>query len=189
VAADGDTGRRASFSDRNASVVISAPGVNVVGAGPGGEYLIASGTSPAAAFVSGVVALIRSKYPQLAPALVTQALVSSARHRPAAGYSPATGFGEVDAVAALTAAGRLAAQRPEAGLSASAHFGSGGPGGPGGSGPPGPIQVVHRSYPKIVALGALAGLAALGFLLALTLLVMRMLRRRARRAPEPVAET
>jgi type VII secretion-associated serine protease mycosin len=175
VAAVGATGRRASFSDRNASVVISAPGVNVVGAGPGGEYLIASGTSPAAAFVSGVVALIRSKYPQLVPALVTQALVSSARHRPAAGYSPGTGFGEVDAVAALSAAGRLAAQRPGAGLSTSAHF---------GSGPLGPIQVVHRSYRKIVALGILAGVAALGFLLALALLVAQVLRGRARRAPE-----
>jgi subtilisin family serine protease len=180
VAAVGDTGQRASFSDRNASVVISAPGVNVVGAGPGGEYLIASGTSPAAAFVSGVVALIRSKYPQLAPALVTQALVSSARHRPPAGYSPSTGFGEVDAGAALAAAGRLAAQRPGAGLSASARF---------GSGAPGPIQVVHRSYRKIVALGVLAGVAALGFLLVLTLLVMQLLRGRSRRATEPVTET
>jgi subtilisin family serine protease len=122
-----------------------------------------------------VVALIRSKYPQLAPALVTQALVSSARHRPAAGYSPGVGFGEVDAAAALAAAGRLAAQRPEAGLSASAHF---------GPGPPGPIQVVHRSYPKIVALGVLAGVAALGFLLALTLLVMQVRHGRAQRTPE-----
>jgi subtilisin family serine protease len=175
VAAVGATGRRASFSDRNASVVISAPGVNIVGAGPGGEYLIASGTSPAAAFVSGVAALIRSKYPQLAPALVTQALVSSARHRPAGGYNPGIGFGEVDAVAALSAAGRLAAQRPAAGLSASAQF---------GPGPPGPIQVVHRSHRKILALGVLAGVAALGFLLALALLVAQVLRGRARRAAE-----
>jgi subtilisin family serine protease len=181
VAAVGTSGQRASFSDRNASVVISAPGVNVVGAGPGGEYLIASGTSPAAALVSGVAALIRSKYPHLAPALVTQALVSSARHRPAAGYSPGTGFGEVDAVAALAAAARLAAQRPQAGLSGSANF---------GPGPPGPIQVVHRSYRKIVALGVLAGLAALGFLIALTLLVMQVRRgRRGRPAPEPAAGT
>jgi type VII secretion-associated serine protease mycosin len=180
VAAAGATGGRASFSDRNASVVISAPGVNVVGAGPGGEYLIATGTSPAAAFVSGVVALIRSKYPRLAPALVTQALVSSARHRPTAGYSPSTGFGEVDAVAALAAARRLATRRPETGLSASARF---------GPGPAGPIQVVHRSYRKILALGVLAGVAALGFLLALTLLVMQLVRGRARRASEPVTET
>src|SRR5215472_18942643 len=71
VAAVGARGRRAPFSDRNASVVISAPGVNILGAGPRGEYLTGSGTSPAAAFVAGVAALIRSKCPRLTPALVT----------------------------------------------------------------------------------------------------------------------
>jgi type VII secretion-associated serine protease mycosin len=166
VAAVGATGRRAGFSDRNASVVISAPGVNILGAGPGGEYLTGSGTSPAAAFVAGVAALIRSKYPRLTPALVTQALVSSARHRPRGGYSPGTGFGEVDAAAALSAAGRLAGQPAAAGLSASAHF---------GAGPvPGPVQVVHRSRVKIVTLIALAAAAAGGFLLSLALLLAQL---------------
>ena len=70
VAAAGANGRRAFFSDRNASVVISAPGVNVVGAGPGGSYLEGSGTSPASAFVAGVAALIRSRYPRLSPVQV-----------------------------------------------------------------------------------------------------------------------
>jgi type VII secretion-associated serine protease mycosin len=171
VAAVGATGVRATFSDRNASVVISAPGVNVVGAGPGGEYLSADGTSPASAFVAGVAALIRSKYPGLSPALVTQALIGSARHRPPGGYSPSTGFGEVDAVAALAAAGRLASQRAAAGLAASAHFGA----------PPGPIQVVHRDHTKIVAFGTVALVAALGFLLALVLLVLQLRRGRADR--------
>jgi type VII secretion-associated serine protease mycosin len=175
VAAVGATGVRASFSDRNASVVISAPGVNVVGAGPGGEYLTGDGTSPASAFVAGVAALIRSKYPGLSPALVTQALVGSAQHRPARGYSLGTGFGEVDAVAALAAAGRLARERVVAGLAASAHF---------GGRPPGPIQVVHRDYTKIVALGVVALAAALGFLLALVLLVLQLRRGRARRGAE-----
>jgi type VII secretion-associated serine protease mycosin len=173
VAAVGATGRRAAFSDRNASVVISSPGVNIVGAGPGGEYLMASGTSPAAAFVAGVAALIRSKYPRLTPAQVSQALVSSARHRPRGGYSPGTGFGEVDAVTALSAAGRLAAEPAAAGLSASAHFGV-------GSGP-GPVQVVHRSRAKIVTLTAAAAAAAGGFLLALTLLLAQLRRSRSRR--------
>jgi subtilisin family serine protease len=180
VAAVGASGARASFSDRNASVVIAAPGVNVVGAGPDGEYLTGDGTSPASAFVAGVAALIRSKYPALSPALVTQALVGSTQHRPAGGYSPGTGFGEVDAAAALAAAGRLAGQRAAAGLAASAHFG----GGP----LPGPIQVVHRDHAKIAALGAVALVAALGFLLALMLLVLMVLRLmrgqgRAGRAP------
>jgi subtilisin family serine protease len=173
VAAVGATGRRAAFSDRNASVLVSAPGVNVVGAGPGGEYLTGSGTSPAAAFVAGVAALIRSKYPRLTPALVAQALVSSARHRPRGGYSPGTGFGEVDAVAALSAAGRLAGEPAAAGLSASAHFAAGSV--------PGPVQVVHRSRAKIVTLTAAAAAAAGGFLLALTLLLAQLRRSRSRR--------
>jgi subtilisin family serine protease len=173
VAAVSATGRRAAFSDRNASVLISAPGVDILGAGPGGEYLTGSGTSPAAAFVAGVAALIRSKYPRLTPALVTEALISSARHRPGGGYSPGTGFGEVDAPAALSAAGRLAGQPAAAGLSASAHF---------GVGPvPGPVQVVHRSRAKIVTLTALAAAAAGGFLLSLALLAAQLRRGRSGR--------
>ena len=112
VAAAGANGRRAFFSDRNASVVLSAPGVNVVGAGPGGSYLEGSGTSPASAFVAGVAALIRSRYPRLSPVQVEQAVISSAADRPAGGYSPGVGFGEVNAPAALSAAARLAATAP-----------------------------------------------------------------------------
>ena len=137
-------GVRAAFSDRNSSVVLSAPGVEVLGAGPGGTYLQASGTSPAAAFVTGVAALIRSAYPRLSPAQVEQAMISSAAHRPAAGYSPATGFGEVNAAAALRAAGLLSRASPEAGLAAGRHF---------GGAAPGPIQVTHRDEARIAALG------------------------------------
>jgi subtilisin family serine protease len=151
-------------------VVISAPGVNVVGAGPGGTYLQASGTSPASAIVAGAAALIRSRYPRLSPALVGQALISSARKRPRAGYSPAVGFGEVDAAAALAAAGRLAAERPAAGVPADGHF---------GKAAPGPIQVVHRDTAAIAGYGAAGILAALGFLALLALLVIRVLRLRA----------
>ena len=182
VAAVGSTGSRAAFSDDNASVVISAPGVGVVGAGPGpgGQYLTGNGTSPAAAFVSGVAALIRSRYPRLAPAQVTQALVSSAQHRPAGGYSPGVGFGEVNAAAALAAAGKLTRLQAMPGLSASAHF---------GTGPlPGPVQVVHRSYAAIAALAALAGAAAAGFVLAVAQVLRRRRGRRAQHGPDPAPE-
>ena len=153
-------GTRASFSERNSSVVISAPGVNIVGAGPGLTYLQGDGTSPATAFVAGVAALIRSKYPALSPAQVEQALVTSTRRRPSAGWNAATGFGELDAVAAVQAAGRLAAARPVPGLAASGHF---------GGGPAGPIQVVHRAATRIEVLGGLGAAGALGFLVALVL--------------------
>jgi type VII secretion-associated serine protease mycosin len=180
VAAVNRAGRRAFFSDRNSSVLLSAPGIGIIGAGPGGTYLQASGTSPASAFVAGVAALIRSAYPRLSPAQVAQALISSARHRPAAGYSPATGFGEVDAVGALRAAGRLAAARSAAGLAARNHF---------GGAPPGPVQVTHHDAARMVVLGgaAVAGLA--GFLAALVLLIVlarRAVRDRRRSASGPV---
>jgi subtilisin family serine protease len=168
VAAVNDSGVRAPFSDRNSSVVLSAPGVNVIGAGPGGTYLQASGTSPASAFVAGVAILIRSAYPGLSPAQVEQAMISSAVRRPAAGYSPATGFGEVDAAAALRAAGRLARDKPAAGLAAGRHF---------GGARPGPIQVTHRDEARIAALGGIGAAGAAGFLASLAVLATLTIRR------------
>jgi type VII secretion-associated serine protease mycosin len=175
VAAVDQAGQRASFSDQNSSVELSAPGVSIIGAGPGGDYLQASGTSPASAFVAGVAALIRSAYPRLSPAQVAQALISSARRRPAGGYSPSTGFGEVDAVAALHAAGRLAAARPAAGLAARGHFATA----------PGPVQVTHRDPARIAVLAGVAAAGAAGMiiaLVALTLLTARTARDRRRLA-------
>ncbi|HEV2373318.1 MAG TPA: S8 family serine peptidase [Streptosporangiaceae bacterium] len=170
VAALTPHGARASFSEQNASVLVAAPGVGIVGAGPNGSYLRADGTSPASAFVAGVAALIRSVDPRLSPALVTQAIITSTRHHPPRGYSPATGFGEVDAVAALRAAAVLAATRPVAGLTMAAHF---------GAGPPGPIQVVHRDASQIAAYTGVAVGGGLGFVACLVALVR--LGRRGRR--------
>jgi type VII secretion-associated serine protease mycosin len=170
--------QRAPFSDRNASVVLCAPGVDVVGAAPGGGYQAVNGTSPASAFVAGVAALIRSRYPRLGPALVRQALISSARYRPAGGYSPGVGFGEVDAAAALRAAARLAAQRPARGLApAAARFGSGPS--------PGPIRVTRLDSSRIAVHQRLAAAGAAGFLialLALAVVIGRGIRRPARMA-------
>jgi subtilisin family serine protease len=145
--------------------------LSIVGASPGGGYAQASGTSPAAAFVSGVAALIKSRYPGLGPALVRQAMVSSAAHRPPGGYRPGTGFGEVDAPAALAAAGRLAAR----------DGGSGGGGGPAagrslgagerfGPGRPGPVQVVHRDAARIAGAEHRAAAGAAGLLIAMAVL-------------------
>ena len=183
VAAVGPGGKRASFSDQNSSVVVSAPGVRVVGSGPGGQYLVGDGTSPASAFVAGIAALIRSRYPHLSPAQVMQAIVVSTRRRPARGYSPAVGFGEVDAAGALAAAGRLAAGSAQpAGLAANSFF---------GSGPAGPIAVIHRDRGLIIALGAVAVTALIAFVVLLILLVAALRRRRVeppRSASPPPAE-
>jgi subtilisin family serine protease len=177
VGAVNAAGAHAPFSDRNSSVMVSAPGVNIIGAGRDGSYVQGSGTSPAAAFVSGVAALIRSAYPRLSPVQVERALVSSTRHRPPAGYSPATGFGEVDAASALRAARRLASARPATGLSAQRHF---------GGAAPGPVVVVRHDTVRVAVLAGVGVAGVLGSLAAvvkLGVLAARGRRRRARHRP------
>lgn len=173
VAAVNASGAAASFSDRNSSVVISAPGVGVVGAGPPGSVLIVDGTSPASAFVAGVAALIRSRYPSLPAALVAQAIIGSTSRRPSGGYSPSVGFGEVDATAALAAAARLAGQRADTGLAVNAHL---------GGAVPGPVVVIRRDYAEIAVLAGIAVVGLLGFGVSVTALATgtRRAKNRAR---------
>jgi type VII secretion-associated serine protease mycosin len=173
VAAVDPSGHRAFFSDQNASVVLSAPGVNVVGAGPAGSYLQGDGTSAASALVAGVAALIRSRYPRFSPEQVEQAMIYSASGRPAGGYSPGTGFGEVDAPAALTLAARLAVGRPDTGLAAGLRFGPA----------PGPIQVVHRDTARIDGYGAASVVLLLAGLVLLVWLIVRLRRSRSGSRP------
>ena len=117
----------AAFSSENLSVQVAAPGVNVPAQGRDGLYWLVSGTSPACALTAGVAALIRSKYPDLAPALVRQAITGTARNRPHGLYDDQVGFGTVDAAAALTQAGRLAGQVPHRRGPLAAHRFGGGP--------------------------------------------------------------
>jgi subtilisin family serine protease len=126
VAALRSDGSVAGFSSNNLSVQVGAAGDNVPAEGRDGQYWLVSGTSPACAVVAGVAALIKSRYPGLAPSLVARAITSTARNSPPGSYNTRTGFGAVDAGSALRAAGRLAAQRPAASeIAATAHFGAG----------------------------------------------------------------
>ncbi len=123
VGAVNSSGTVAGFSSDNLSVQVAAPGVGVPAQGRDGEYWLVSGTSPACALVAGVAALIKSKYPHLAPDLVASALTSTTTDRPAGGYNSRVGFGIVDAAAALTRAGQLAGARPvEASLKETARY-------------------------------------------------------------------
>jgi subtilisin family serine protease len=127
VGAVGPDGKAAGFSSNNLSVKVAAPGVHVPAQGRDGAYWTVDGTSPACALVAGVAALIVSEYPGLSPALVLQALTTTARN-PAGGYSERTGlgFGIVDAAAALLAAGQLRTVRPAGSqVASSARFGGG----------------------------------------------------------------
>ena len=116
-------GAVANFSSDNLSVKLAAPGYRVPAQGRDGGYWVVSGTSPACALVAGVAALIKSRYPGLAPDLVASALTSTTTDRPPGGYDSQVGFGIVDAAAALTRAGELAGTRTmEAGLKATVRY-------------------------------------------------------------------
>ncbi|MET8868031.1 S8 family serine peptidase [Nonomuraea sp. NPDC004580] len=124
VAATDKQGKRATFSSDNLSVLVSAPGVGVPVVKRGSGYELSEGTSSAAALVAGVAALLKARYPALAPEQVAQALAASARGRPAAGYDDETGFGVVDAAAALNAAERLVGAKRSV-TPGMQHFGQG----------------------------------------------------------------
>ncbi len=194
VAAVSPAGQRVPFSQQNSSVIVSAPGVDVVGAVPGGRYSARDGTSPAAALVSGVAALILARYPRLSPSAVEQAIITTASHRPAGGYSVDTGFGEVDAAAALQAASFAAQDATDpAGASASAPDGNPShivpiPGLSMTADPgtrlarsPAPIVVTHRDEARIAVDGLVATSAAV--LAAIALAAMIVFARRSRPRP------
>jgi subtilisin family serine protease len=126
VAAVSSTGHVAGFSSNNLSVEVAAPGVNISAQGRDGQYWLVTGTSPACALVAGVAALIKAKYPSLAPDLLAKALSSTTHYQPAGGYDQNVGFGTVDAAAALNAASQLAHQHAgSTGTAASHNFGGG----------------------------------------------------------------
>ncbi len=127
VAALDDDGHRAAFSTRRWYADVGAPGVNVVIADPDHHYYEGWGTSAASAYVSGVVALVRSDYPRLSPVQIKALLEETARDRPTHGRDDAVGSGLVDPVAALAAAAKLhpRPQTPAAAAYAKQYFGSG----------------------------------------------------------------
>ncbi|MEW9510609.1 type VII secretion-associated serine protease mycosin [Streptomyces bacillaris] len=107
VAAVDEYGTHASFSTRRWYATVSAPGVDIVVANPDGHYYIEWGTSAAAAFVSGAVALVRAAHPGLDPAQIKKLLADTARDAPDGGRDDARGYGMVDPAEAIEAGSRL----------------------------------------------------------------------------------
>lgn len=85
------------------TIGVTAPSEELVAAYPGGEYRIWSGTSGAAPIVSGMVALIRSLYPEMDAANVVNRVIQSAIKVGFDTYSSAYGYGLIDAENALLA--------------------------------------------------------------------------------------
>ncbi len=100
-------GTHAAFSTRRWYATVSAPGVDIVIPDPDQKYYQGWGTSAAAAFVSGAVALVRAAHPGLTPAQIKKLLADTARNGPKGGRDDAKGYGTVDPAAAIKAAAKL----------------------------------------------------------------------------------
>jgi subtilisin family serine protease len=66
------------MANRGQFIAVAAPGVEILALAPGGAYQITTGTSVAAAHVSGVAALLLECKPSLKPADVRKVLVTTA---------------------------------------------------------------------------------------------------------------
>jgi membrane-anchored mycosin MYCP len=115
VGAVDDTGAPISKSLAGPWVAAAAPGVGIMGLSsqtggpvnayppsrPGDKNMPFWGTSFSAAYVSGVAALVRAKYPDLSAHQVINRILQTA-HNPPRGVDNQVGYGVVDPVAALT---------------------------------------------------------------------------------------
>ncbi len=107
----GEDGSPSGFSMHGPWVGVAAPAENIVALGSDGQPVNAlqgtdgpvpiAGTSFAAAYVSGVAALLRQRFPALTPAQIVNRLVARARH-PGGGVNDSVGAGVLNPVAALT---------------------------------------------------------------------------------------
>ena len=110
VGATARGGQLASFTNKGSYVALTAPGAGLTVAAPDGGYGMLATTDMSSALAAGVAALIRSRFPGLTAATVTQAMERSVTGRAASG----AGHGALDAAGALTAAATLAAQQAPA---------------------------------------------------------------------------
>jgi subtilisin family serine protease len=90
-------------SNRGGHIAVAAPGVDIFLPAPDGKYQMTSGTSFAAAYVSGLAALVLERNPALKPGDVRAILTTSARDLGAPGRDDLFGAGEADAYAAVRA--------------------------------------------------------------------------------------
>ena len=90
-------------SNRGSHIAVAAPGVDIFLPVPDEKYQMMSGTSFAAAYISGVVALMLERNPALKPDEVRAILTKTARDLGANGRDELFGAGEADAYAAVAA--------------------------------------------------------------------------------------
>jgi subtilisin family serine protease len=103
VSATDSSDRLFAASNRGAQIALSAPGVELFLPSVGGKYQVTSGTSFAAAYVSGIAALLLERNATLTRDALRVALVSSAHDLGAKGRDDSFGAGLADAMGALAA--------------------------------------------------------------------------------------
>ena len=107
----GQTGQPSTFSMSGPWVGVAAPAENIIALGYDGNPVNAlngqdgpipiNGTSFASAYVSGLAALLRQRFPDLTAAQIINRITATARH-PGGGVDNFVGAGVIDPVAALT---------------------------------------------------------------------------------------
>ncbi len=113
VAASDTTDQRASFSNYNTYISVTAPGVDVYStlwsSTSGSTYGYKSGTSMATPFVTGLAGLLIAQEPALSNGTLRTQIESSADDINTAGWDEYTGHGRINALRALsgTISGRI----------------------------------------------------------------------------------
>ena len=92
-------------ANHGAYIAVAAPGVDILALTPGGGYGLTTGTSQAAAHVSGVLALLRAIEPDLTPAAALALLGQTAKDLGPPGKDTAFGAGRINAAAAVQSLG------------------------------------------------------------------------------------
>ncbi|MPZ56980.1 MAG: S8 family serine peptidase [Rhizobiales bacterium] len=101
VAATDSQDRLFDRSNRGGHITVAAPGVDIIAPAPRGAYQIISGTSIAAAYISGLAALLIERSPNLSPSQIRGIVQTTARDLGRRGRDPEYGAGLPDAYRAL----------------------------------------------------------------------------------------
>ncbi|WP_143049775.1 S8 family serine peptidase [Asanoa ishikariensis] len=169
VGAVDKSGSIADISVTGQGVVLTAPGVDIHSTSRRDQYQRADGTSDAAAIVSGAVALVRSRFPELPAEEVVHRLTATATDRGSPGRDDEYGFGVLNIVAALTA------DVPPLSPSASAAT-------PSSAGDALPPVDGHRADGSAIWIAALVGA---GVVIGVFILIVLARRHRVGRRPVP----
>jgi subtilisin family serine protease len=102
VTATDENDKLFKMANRGRYIAVSAPGVDILALAPGDTYQVTTGTSIAAAHVSGIAAMLLQCKPSLKPSDVRAVLISTAK--PLGPPAPDSDFGAglVDAYRAVT---------------------------------------------------------------------------------------